>query len=69
MDYLVNLKLSIYPNVYSAHTSKSQLIYSIDYMAPRNWNSLQDIVRLAPWVPTFRMKLKTYRFWQAFCSP
>ena len=34
-------------------------------MAPRNWNSLPDTVRLAPSVPTFRKRLKTYLFWQA----
>ena len=50
----------------SSHTSKSQLNYSFDYIAPRNWNSLPDIVRLAPSVLTFRKRLKTYLFWQAF---
>ena len=34
----------------SSHTSKSHLNYSFDYIAPRNWNSLPDIVRLAPTV-------------------
>ena len=53
----------------SSHTSKSQLNYSFDYMAPRNWNSLPDNVRLAPSVPTFRKRLKTYLFWQAFSPP
>ena len=53
----------------SSHTSKSQLNYSFDYMAPRNWNSLPDTVRLAPSVPTFRKRLKTYLFWQAFSPP
>ena len=53
----------------SSHTSKSQLNYSFDYMAPRNWNSLPDAVRLAPSVPTFRKRLKTYLFWQAFSPP
>ena len=42
---------------------------SFDYIAPRNWNSLPDIVRLAPSVPTFRKRLKTYLFWQAFSPP
>ena len=49
--------------------TKSQLNYSFDYIAPRNWNSLPDIVRLAPSVPTFRNRLKTYLFWQAFSPP
>ena len=53
----------------SSHTSKSQLNYSFDYIAPRNWNSLPDIVRLAPSVLTFRKRLKTYLFWQAFSPP
>ena len=53
----------------SSHTSKSQLNYSFDYMAPRNWNSLPDTLRLAPSVPTFRKRLKTYLFWQAFSPP
>ena len=55
-------------NCNSSHTSKFQLNYSFDYIAPRNWNSLPDIVRLAPSVLTFRKKLKTYLFWQAFSS-
>ena len=49
----------------SSLTPKSQLNYSFDYMAPRNWNSLPDIVRLAPSVPAFRKRLKTY----LFCKP
>ena len=52
----------------SSHTSKSQLNYSFDYMAPRNWNSLPDNVRLAPSVPTFRKRLKTYLLASLFSS-
>ena len=53
----------------SSHTSKSQLNYSFDYIAPRNWNSLPDTDWLAPSVPTFRKRLKTDLFWQAFSPP
>ena len=52
----------------SSNTSKSQLNYSFDYIAPRNWNSLPDIVRQAPSVPTFRNRLKTYLFSSLFSS-
>ena len=48
---------------------QTQLNYNFDYIAPHNWNSLPDIVRLAPSVPTFRKRLKTYLFWQAFSPP
>ena len=55
----------------SSHTSKSQLNYSFDYIATRNWNSLPDTVqRLAPSVLTFREKaLKPFLLWQAFYPP
>ena len=53
----------------SSRTSKSQLNYSFAYMAPRNWNSLPDTVRLAPSVPTLPKRLRTYLFWQAFSPP
>ena len=53
----------------SSHTSKSQLNYRFEYVAPRNWNGLPDTVRLAPSVPTFRKRVKTYLFWQAFSPP
>ena len=46
----------------SSHTTKLQHNYSFDYIAPRNWNSLLDIVGLAPSVLTFRKRLKTYFF-------
>ena len=50
----------------SSHTSKSQLIYSFDYIAPTNWNSLPDIVRLAPSVLNFVKGSKRISFGRPF---
>ena len=50
----------------SFHASKSQLNYSFDYIVSPNWNSLPDIVSLAPSVLTFSKRLNTYLFWQPF---
>ena len=48
------------------HKSKKEFNNSFSYDAPNLWNNLPDNIRLAPTLTTFRSRLKTYLFQQAF---
>ena len=60
-SYPVNLILSTVTSN-SSHISKSQLNYSFDYIAPRNWNSFTRYCSTGPISSNFSKGLKTYIF-------